>query len=100
MAMRLPAGQQKLPQAVNNPTPRVRFGTVGPPAIAVPTGCSAAEPMPPTMSRAKIAASAGATPIKLRNNEAGSTSVAPTRRVLRSSASAPKTGCVTDDAIE
>ena len=89
-----------MPPAVKNPTPSVRLRTAGPPAIVVPTGWSAAEPIPPITSSAKTTQSWGATPIRLRKIEAKTTPSAPIVRRPTSSASEPNRGCVTDDATQ
>jgi hypothetical protein len=89
-----------MPPAVKKPTPKVRLRTVGPPAIVVPTGWSAADPIPPMTSNAKTSQSSGATPIRLKKIAAKTTPSAPIVRNPTSSASEPNSGCVTDEATQ
>jgi hypothetical protein len=88
-----------MPPAVKSPTPRVAFVACEP-AIVVPTGWRAADPSPPITSSIKTIQSSEATPIRLRNADAMRTPTDPINRKPTSSPSAPKTGWVTDEAIQ
>jgi hypothetical protein len=88
-----------MPPAVKRPIPRVAFVACEP-AIVVPIGWRAADPSPPITSKTKTTQSSEATPIRLKNVDAIKTPTHPISRNPTSSPSAPKTGCVTEEAIQ